>query len=252
MVPGLSSFREWFSDFTDQYVIIGGAACDIYMESEASTFRTTKDLDIVLIVEALTPEFVSKFWQYVQMAGYQHIDKSKQKPEFYRFSKPISKEYPAMIELFSRPPYNVELSFAANVVPIHIDDSSISLSAILLNDEYYEFMKSGRISIDGISILDYQYIIPFKAKAWLDLSERKNSGESIDSKNIKKHKNDIFRLAAMLLEGRTLKLPDKITEDMLNFVEKVAEEPVDMKSLGMRGVKFESLLVLIRDYYMLW
>ena len=157
-----------------------------------------------------------------------------------------------MIELFSRPPYNVGLSFAANVVPIHVDDSSISLSAILLNDEYYEFMKSGRISIDGISILDYQYIIPFKAKAWLDLSERKMSGKSIDSKNIKKHKNDIFRLAAMLLEGRTLKLPDKITEDMLNFVEKVAEEPVDMKSLGMRGVKFESLLVLIRDYYMLW
>ena len=29
-----------------------------------------------------------------------------------------------MIELFSRPPYNVELSFAANVVPIHVDDSS--------------------------------------------------------------------------------------------------------------------------------
>ena len=47
-------------------------------------------------------------------------------------------------------------------------------------------------------------------------------------------------------------MPDKITEDMLNSVEKVAEEPVDMKSLGMRGVKFESLLVLIRDYYMLW
>ena len=154
MVPGLKSFRESFSDFADQYVIIGGAACDIYMESEESSFRATKDLDIVLIVEALTPEFVSKFWQYVQTAGYQHIDKSKQKPEFYRFSKPISKEYPAMIELFSRPPYNVELSFAANVVPIHVDDSSISLSAILLNDEYYEFMKSGRISIDGISILD--------------------------------------------------------------------------------------------------
>ena len=94
------------------------------MESEDSSFRATKDLDIVLIVEALTPEFVSKFWQYVQTAGYQHIDKSKQKPEFYRFSKPISKEYPAMIELFSRPPYNVELSFAANVVPIHVDDSS--------------------------------------------------------------------------------------------------------------------------------
>ena len=77
MVPGLRSFRESFSDFADQYVIIGGAACDIYMESEESSFRDTKDLDIVLIVEALTTEFVSKFWQYVQTAGYQHIDKSK-------------------------------------------------------------------------------------------------------------------------------------------------------------------------------
>lgn len=55
MVPGLKSFRESFSDFADQYVIIGGAACDIYMESEDSFFRATKDLDIVLIVEALTP-----------------------------------------------------------------------------------------------------------------------------------------------------------------------------------------------------
>ena len=55
MVPGLKSFRESFSDFADQYVIIGGAACDIYMESEESSFRATKDLDIVLIVEALTP-----------------------------------------------------------------------------------------------------------------------------------------------------------------------------------------------------
>ena len=61
MVPGLKSFKESFSDFMEQYVIIGGAACDIYMESEDGSFRATKDLDIVLIVEALTPEFVSKF-----------------------------------------------------------------------------------------------------------------------------------------------------------------------------------------------
>lgn len=50
MVPGLKSFKESFSDFIDQYVIIGGSACDIYMESEDSSFRATKDLDIVLIV----------------------------------------------------------------------------------------------------------------------------------------------------------------------------------------------------------
>ena len=251
MVPGLKSFKESFSDFMDQYVIIGGAACDIYMESEDSFFRATKDLDIVLIVEALTPEFVSKFWQYVQTAGYQHIDKSKQKPEFYRFSKPISKEYPAMIELFSRPPYNVELSFAANVVPIHLDDSSISLSAILLNDEYYEFMKSGRISIDGISILDYQYIIPFKAKAWLDLSERKISGESIDSKNIKKHKNDVFRLTELIDPTVKVAAPKGVFLDIQEFIKRMQDENVDIKQLGLVGRTKEQVLQELKEMYML-
>ena len=76
-------------------------------------------------------------------------------------------------------------------------------------------------------------------------------GESIDSKNIKKHKNDIFRLSALLLEGKSLHLPDEIAEDMLEFITKVADEPVDMKSLGLRGMKVESLLELICKYYML-
>lgn len=38
-------------------------------------------------------------------------------------------------------------------------------------------------------------LIPFKMKAYLDLSMRKKNGEHVDSKNIKKHKNDVFRLA---------------------------------------------------------
>ena len=29
MVKGIERFREYFRDFTDQYVLIGGAACDI-------------------------------------------------------------------------------------------------------------------------------------------------------------------------------------------------------------------------------
>ena len=41
-------------------------------------------------------------------------------------------------------------------------------------------------------------LIPFKAKAWLDLKERKLNGDQVDSKNIKKHKNDVFRLALLI------------------------------------------------------
>ena len=44
-----------------------------------------------------------------------------------------------------------------------------------------------------------------KAKAWLDLTERKNAGENVDSKNIRKHKNDVFRLTALLRSSTPLR-----------------------------------------------
>lgn len=249
MVPGLDSFRQWFKDHKDQYVLIGGAACDVYMQSADATFRATKDLDIVLIIEAVTAEFVSHFWEYVKAGGYEHLDRSRQKPEFYRFSKPRSREYPAMLELFSRPPHNISLEFPANIIPVHIEDASISLSAILLDDDYYNFLVAGRTSVDDISILDYRYIIPFKAKAWLDLSDKKAAGESIDSKDVKKHKNDVLRLANELTIGASMNLPGKIRADMQKFIGRMNKERADMRSLGLRGRSFEELMLLLKEHY---
>ena len=49
MVVGLDLFREFFAEDTEKYVLIGGAACDTVFRNNASTFRATKDLDVVLI-----------------------------------------------------------------------------------------------------------------------------------------------------------------------------------------------------------
>lgn len=56
---GLDKFKEYFMGYQDQYVLIGGAACDIIFEEQDTAFRATKDLDLVLIVEALTTAFGS-------------------------------------------------------------------------------------------------------------------------------------------------------------------------------------------------
>ena len=58
MVKGLDTFQKYFADYEEQYVLIGGAACDILFESNEVNFRATRDLDMVLIVEALTSEFM--------------------------------------------------------------------------------------------------------------------------------------------------------------------------------------------------
>lgn len=72
--------------------------------------------------------------------------------------------------------------------------------------------------------------IPFKAKAWLDLKERKLNGEQVDSKNIKKHKNDVFRLAQLITAN---------TRQVLSS--EIADETVDLKSLGIRGTDKQKL-----------
>lgn len=56
MVNGIKKFKERFQGFENQYVIIGGTACDLIMENEELAFRATKDIDIVLIVESITAE----------------------------------------------------------------------------------------------------------------------------------------------------------------------------------------------------
>ena len=57
---------------------------------------------------------------------------------------------------------------------------------------------TGQMMIEGIPVLSPTCLIPFKAKAWQDLKERKLNGDQVDSKNIKKHKNDVFRLALLI------------------------------------------------------
>ncbi len=110
-----------------------------------------------------------------------------------------------MIEIFSRNPDFIILEDDAVLTPLLIDDEISSLSAILLNEAYYELLKTGQKMVDGIPVLSPTCLIPFKVKAWLDLKERKLNGDQVDSKNIKKHKNDVFRLALLITaNGYTL------------------------------------------------
>ena len=102
MVTGLNVFRDYFADDTDKYVLIGGAACDIVFTSNDATFRATKDLDMVLIVEALSPEFGEKFWKFIDEGGYENCNTTSGKPQFFRFTEPKDPSYPKMIELFAR------------------------------------------------------------------------------------------------------------------------------------------------------
>ena len=82
MAKGLDTFQKYFADYEEQYVLIGGAACDILFESNEVNFRATRDLDMVLIVEALTPEFGETKRQMVATLNF--IDLINQKTMNFR------------------------------------------------------------------------------------------------------------------------------------------------------------------------
>ena len=60
MVTGLDVFRGHFREYSNRYLLIGGTACDLLMSDAGLPFRATKDLDIVLCVDAATGKTVWK------------------------------------------------------------------------------------------------------------------------------------------------------------------------------------------------
>ena len=120
MVKGVDVFRDHFAGFEDRYVLIGGAAVEVAMDAAALQFRVTKDLDIVLHVEALDAEFASAFWAFVIEGGYEFKERSTGKPTLYRFSKPSQPRFPYMLELFSRELESLEPAPDCHLAPLPI------------------------------------------------------------------------------------------------------------------------------------
>lgn len=246
MVKGLSMFHDYFYEYKEQYVLIGGTACDISFHQNDMEFRATKDLDIVLVVEALTKEFAEKFWEFIQNGKYRNKVRSNGRPQFYRFDKPEVAGYPAMIELFSRSEW--ELNPEAVLTPIHIDDSVSSLSAILLDENYYKLLLEGRDIIEGVSILKPTWVIVFKAKAWLDLRAKMERGVHVDSRDAKKHRNDILRIASeMVLEE--CKLSDAVKDDMIKFIESFHVTDAELKTLKIAGVHEADIVKILKQTF---
>ena len=188
MVKGLERFREHFKGHEASYALIGGAACDILFGEAGLPFRATRDFDIVLCVEVVGAEFGTVFADCLEAGGYRARERSTGQWEFYRFHRPADDTFPATIELFARRPDTQLLPEGAELAPIAVEEDVISLSAILLDDNYFDALRNMRRVIGDISLVDERILIPFKARAFLDLAQRRANGEAVDARHIRKQR----------------------------------------------------------------
>jgi len=252
MVIGIEKFKEYFKEFPESYIIIGGTACDIVLAEAGLIPRATKDIDMVLIVEALKSEFVIKFWDFIKAGEYEENQSSEEKRNYYRFLNPSKKEFPIQVELFSRMPDIIDPHPDIHLTPIPVEDDLSSLSAILLDDDYYNYTISNCTLADGMNYASPNSLICLKAKAFLDLNERRKAGEAIDSRKIKKHKTDIFRLATLFREDDSFVVPSTLKKDLSDFVGEVKDDLPEknlFRDLGIPEINVEELFQQLKNNF---
>ena len=243
MVRGLQLFSAWFEKYTDQFILIGGTAASLAMNAAGVEFRQTKDLDIVIHVEVLKSEFITKFLEFIKAGQYEiKLSGVHGKPCLYRFQKPADDEFPYMIELFARASIGLEIAFGHKLTPLRTEDLVSSLSAILLDDDYYKFILENRVITEGLPVIAAVGLIPLKALAWLNLKESKEAGEQIDSRDIKKHLNHIEKISLLLAPNFTVDISGKIRSDLSRLI-------VELKKLEYSEKNYSILTNRLRLTY---
>lgn len=252
MVKGLAIFKKYFSDYTGSYEIIGGTARDIHISEAAFEPKGTKDIDIILLVEAINPDFVVQFWKFINEGGYERKEESAEDRKYYRFTRPANAAFPGLIELFARKPDVIILKKGAHLTPIPAGEGLTSLSAILVNDDYYNYLMEHSSIKEDLHLANPEILICLKAKAFLEISDRIANGSKEEPKLIKKHKEDIFRLSVLLTAEQVFELPGSIKKDLQQFANIIAENLPgnhvfdDMGMVGMDAGK--ALLQLIKNF----
>lgn len=249
MVSGFDSFKEKFKGYEDCYTIIGGTACDILMNEAGLDFRATKDIDMILLIEERFAEFAATFWSYIKDGGYKCGWKNSDAPHFYRFTEPQTAGYPVMIELFSRrPDFQIDHP-EIHLTPLPVSDEISSLSAIMLDDNYYRLMLAGRKTVDGVSVLRAEYLMLLKMKAWLDLWQKKTDGVHVNERDLKKHKNDVFRLFLLVNPSARIAISSAVEADVRQFIDAMKRETVDLEKLDVEGMPLEEILAALERMF---
>ena len=249
-MEGLEKFREAFEAYSENYVIIGGTACGITMTGTTVRPRATHDIDMIVIVEKMTADFAEHFWQFVRDGGYRPEKRKQEEGEtpkygLYRFvdGKP---DYPEMIELLSRHPDILGEPKGLTIEPLPTSEEISSLSAIIMDDDFYHFTIQHSRLTNGLRHADSAALIALKARAYLNLLQDKATGKHVNSKDIKKHRSDILKNVVIMEDGE-ITAPEPIVASIRDFVSSIRNdwstlaEPL-AKSLDQETSFIEALL----------
>lgn len=255
MLTGFDKFSEVMRNHHEQFVVIGGTACEAALENTGiNRPHVTKDIDMVIVMEKLSPDFIAQLWHFFQEGEYKAYRKSNKSGKsvyaLYRFEQSTRTDYPAQIEILARQAEYMFGDNEAHIEPILEEDSQYSLSAIIMDDDVYQFTVDHWDDYQGVRMASPTALVCLKARAYLNLLRDRTAGVHVNSSDIKKHRRDVMMLLATGKVEDTV-VPTSIHQTISDFVAAMRELSISdlSKSLGVAEVVVEEYLELLSTIF---
>ena len=229
---GLNHFEEYFKDFRESYVVVGGFATLMLLEKQLEGHgKVTQDIDLVLLTTA-SAEMAQKIKAYVTEGEYTIQKGQKDNFSYYRFVNPKVENFAKEIELFAVNDHALVLDEGQRIIPIDPEEGLYSLSAIMLDNEYFEMIKNNIDNSNRVPCTNTLATIMLKISAFYDLKSRSDD-------KWKKHRRDILKLVLLLTGEEYLELKGRMVEDVELFMKHLTtlDDKMIKNITSMVGIK---------------
>ena len=238
-VFGLEKVLLHLSNHKDAYIIIGGIATKLLLERKGFPSRETKDFDIVLLANATKEEFSKDILALIKEGKYTK-GSSNGRRIAYRFVEPKQNGYPKIIELFA-----VDNNKQLNryLEKINIIDDEEELSAIVVDEDIFNFIIQRKTFVDELPVVDEIGLIALKSHAYFQNYYLYNEKKIINKNDYLKHRNDVIRLLLSLnSDEKAVSLPKILKDDCYKFVEILRESQNVVKQIAKTNVEVNTLI----------
>ena len=246
-MEGLEKFREAFEAYLDNYVIIGGTACDITMTGTTVRPRATHDIDMIVVVRRRQPTLQSISGNLYEKVVIVQRNASRKKVKLQSTNFIVlSTEMLWHPDILGEPKGLI-------VEPLPVDEETSSLRAIIMDDDCYHFTIQHSKLTNGLRHADSAALIALKARAYLNLLQDKANGKHVNSKDIKKHRSDVLK-NVVIMEDNEIIAPESIVACIRDFVTSIRNdwntlsEPL-AKALDQNSSFIEALLEQLDELF---
>ena len=109
------------------------------------------------------------------------------------------------------------------IEPLPISDDVSSLSAIIMDDDFYNFTVKHSEVTDGIRHASPIALIALKTRAYLNLLNDKKRGVHVNSRDIKKHRSDVMK-SLVISDGDEVVASPSIVGCVRDFVTDIRKD----------------------------